>query len=754
MKKIILFIAILLTSSLYSFGENHSISSKQIRTNNEDLQQKINNYFHKKKISKKSVEKYLVEHNYFKFHIVQVNDKYIIKNPVKTLFIIKGNNFLTKKYLQQTIKTDGTQLGVHLYETVKRNFKTIYQQKGFPNVDIKQTIKRKKWKEWVYFHIQEGPRIRIAKIIISGFFSKPSSEYVHFIRNNSSPLIKKGFYNKKDLEKGYKNLLNHLRINGFLQSKIHPDRIIFNGNLATIKVSLEEGPLTIIKDINLQKFYSIPIGDILSHMKLKVQSPLNLKNLEEDIERIESFYKKKGFLKAKIINRKNIIKYEQEELYANLVFIIDEGKQNFISHTTIKGLYKVKKNLVLNLLKFKNGDILTSDKINDSKKTLHDTELFSHIDIDYQKVSDTNIDVIIDLKERKSRSFRGGIGVTSERGVTARSYTEFSHRNLLGYGRGIFLKTNGQINLININSFLEYEISGRYKEVFILGKGYQGNISVSKSKDIFNYSQEKINVIHKDQISFFVNKTIGDHVNLTWNLFNFETRKEDCINEKCPKNLQRIGNSGFTFKWDNRDNIFNPTKGSLFSISGEWASPYLASSPDVDFWKIYFQQQLYYNFMDHYTLALALKSGLIKATQTIPVSRAFILGGQTSIRGYDGNIEGERIPSSKVAPIKTANESLKLSLDNKIEKVLTNSYALLKLELRFPVSNNLKGLLFYDTGMIFLGGQTKRLTEYGHSVGIGFRYETFILPIGLDIGYKLPPKIGTDYRFHFSIGLF
>ncbi len=741
-----------------SYGEIHSNKYKnlhyQIVTDNKNLEKKINNHFKKNKISKKNIEKYLIQNNFFKFHIIQTNKKYILKNPIKTLFIIKGNIFLKKPHLQRLVKPDETQLGIDLYNTVKGNIKTAYQQKGFQNVNIKQTIKRKKWKEWVYFHIKEGPRIRISKIIITGLFSKPTLEYVNFIINNSSPLIKKGFYNKKDLQKGYKNLLNHLRNSGFLQSKIYPDRVTFKGHLATVRVPLEEGPLTIIKDIKLKNFNSIPIGDILSHMNLKVQSPLNLKMLEEDLIRIEDFYKKKGFLKAKITNKKNIVKYERDEQYANLTFVINERNQNAISRIVIKGLQKVKKDLVLKLLMFKKGDILTPDKINSSKESLRTTRLFSKIDIDHINISDTHIDVIIKLKERGTRSIRGGIGVTSERGITGRSYTEFGHKNLFGWGRGIFFKTNGQVSLINTNPFLEYEISGRYKEIFIPGKGYEGNINISKTKNIFNYSKEKINVIHKNQISFFINKTIGDNVHLKWNLFNFENRKEDCINIECPKNLQRIGSSSFIFKWDNRDNIFNPTKGSLFSISGELASPYLASSSDINFWKIYFQQQLYYNFINDYTLALALKSGLIQATTTIPVSRAFILGGQTSIRGYDGNIEGERIPSAKSAPIETANEPLKLSFNNTTEKALTNSYALVKLELRFPISKSFKGLLFYDAGLVFMEGKKNNLTEYGHSTGIGFRYETFILPIGLDIGYKLPPKTGVDYRFHFSLGVF
>jgi len=739
-----------------TYGQNQVLGLKPIKilTKNIHLQNKINRYFKKQPINKKQITQYLIQNDYFVFTILKVKDQYIIKNPIQTLFIIKGNKFLKTKNLKQIIKLNNISLvHLNLHKTVIDRIKTAYHQQGFLNINIQKTVKNKLWKEWVYLTIKEGARVSISDIIISGSFSQPSSEYVNFIKNNSSLLIKQGFYNKQDLQKGYTNLINHLRTKGFLQSKIYPDRIIFHNNLVTIKVTLEEGPLTIIKDINLKNF-SLPIGEILSYMKLKVQSPLNLKLLEQDLIRIEDFYKNKGFLQAKIINKKNIIEYEQDKLYANLILDIDEGSQNVISQINIQGLNKVKKQLVLQLIKFKIGDILTPDKIRFSKQSLHSTGLFSQINIIYKKEIDTNTNVTLQFIERKSRSLRERIGITSERGITIRSNTELSHRNLFGWGRGLFLNTKGQTSLTNISPFLEYELAARYKEIFVPGRNYEGNINISKSKDIFNYSKQIVNVIHKTQISFFVNKSIPDYINLKWNLFNFENRIEDCINNICPKNRQRIGSSSFTFKWDNRDNIFNPTKGSVFAISGEWASPVLASSQNINFWKFHLQKQFYHSFMSHYTLALIVKSGIIKSDHTIPVSRAFILGGQTSIRAYDGNIEGERIPSAQVAPIKTANEFLTLRLDDTIEEALTNSYALLKSELRFPISATLKGLVFYDIGMVFIKGPRSQHIEYGHSTGIGFRYDTFILPIGLDIAYKLPPKTGANYRFHFSIGLF
>ena len=122
------------------------------------------------------------------------------------------------------------------------------------------------------------------------------------------------------------------------------------------------------------------------------------------------------------------------------------------------------------------------------------------------------------------------------------------------------------------------------------------------------------------------------------------------------------------------------------------------------------------------------------------------------MRGYDGNIEGERIPRDQYAPIKTANEALKLKKRGRQENVLHSRYGLINIDFRFPLFEDFKGTFFYDLGMVYLKGKNQSLLDYGHSAGLGFRYQTFLIPIGLDIAYKLQPKDGSDYRFHFSIG--
>ena len=602
---------------------------------------------------------------------------------------------------------------------------------------------------------------RLGSLKVRGLLSRPVSFYENNFLENS-PDFKKRFFNKEALEKGKKALINHLKSEGYLQAKIYSDRVFFKNDKAFVTLNLEEGPLSFITDIQITGAESFAVWEILSQMKTKIQAKVQVSVIKKDLEKIEEFYEKKGFLKMKIKNKKNVIRYLKESKDIVLLIDIEEGGIYSISKIDFKGLEKVKLSLVNKKLTFKVGGFLTKDKKEESMQKLAETALFSNISIE-EKIKGDQLEVDVLFQERERRSLKGGLGINSQRDLTSRVYTEFTHRNLFGWGRVFVTRASGQMSLLQGSPFLEYDLSARYKETFTPWAGYEGNMGFLRSKSIFRYSRENINFVEKTLISFFINKKMLENLNLRWTLLSFENRIEDCTSRVCPSNPQRIAGTGFQAVFDKRNNIFNPSEGYLLSYKGELATPFLGGSSDISFFKFDFHNYFYFSFLNKYTLGFVLKNGFISSflgSGNIPVSRAFILGGQSSLRGYDGNIEGERIPRSKHAPIQTANETLRLQNGEDLANVLNSQYNLLKLDFRFPIFKDFTGVLFYDIGTVFLGTKHRKLLDYGNSVGLGFRYQTFLIPIGLDIAYQLPPreciqleKGGCAYsRFHFSIG--
>ena len=78
------------------------------------------------------------------------------------------------------------------------------------------------------------------------------------------------------------------------------------------------------------------------------------------------------------------------------------------------------------------------------------------------------------------------------------------------------------------------------------------------------------------------------------------------------------------------------------------------------------------------------------------MSRAFILGGVNSLRGFNGAFDGERVPDREEFPIDKPNELI----DSR-----SSLYFLLKTELKFTINDRLIGSLFYDGGLVTVSGR-------------------------------------------------
>jgi outer membrane protein assembly factor BamA len=98
-----------------------------------------------------------------------------------------------------------------------------------------------------------------------------------------------------------------------------------------------------------------------------------------------------------------------------------------------------------------------------------------------------------------------------------------------------------------------------------------------------------------------------------------------------------------------------------------------------------------------------------------------------------------------------------------------SNFYLFKTELRFPIYNDLGGVLFYDGGAVSIIDNTnsaQSATEsalrdqyplYRDAVGVGIRYNTPVGPVSAEYGYKLnrqQQRGESEGRFHFSIGTF
>ena len=133
----------------------------------------------------------------------------------------------------------------------------------------------------------------------------------------------------------------------------------------------------------------------------------------------------------------------------------------------------------------------------------------------------------------------------------------------------------------------------------------------------------------------------------------------------------------------------------------------------------------------------------------VPTSYAFLLGGIYTVRGFDSASDNERIPKESEFEVARGNQKL----------IKTNSqYYLVKSELRFPIVGEHGGVVFYDGAKVRVSG-IGFSRSYRDAVGFGYRYNTPVGPLALDIAFKINPERDENpkeelFRLHLSIGTF
>lgn len=410
---------------------------------------------------------------------------YLIESAYRYEFLFDGNSFFEDGGIIRQIELDKlagltTSPAADLADRTRK----LYQANGFANVEVeyKERIFEESQKYQVKFEINENPRVRIKAIEINGSVSRKAKYYTNFIARHSSVLIEKGYYNRKDVEIGYENLVVDLQNQGFLRARVQTVRTEYSKDrqFVTVFITLDEGPLTQIHKIQFSGAASVPPEKLADVLTIDENAPLSLKEVEKSIQKVKEFYRNAGYLDMKLLNERAftgddaLVAYNEANTQADINFIIQEGPKVVVSSITVDGNSFTKEFVIVRELEFKTGDVLTPEKISLSLFRLQDMQLFSKVNIRTLEEG-TNIaerTVIVEVQERDPGLFESGLGITNERNtqqgllkdITYRGFLGLSYRNLGGTGRGL----SGRLGLQYSNDpdiqFLENTITLGYLE--------------------------------------------------------------------------------------------------------------------------------------------------------------------------------------------------------------------------------------------------------------------------------------------------
>uniref|UniRef100_A0A7C6EDI4 Outer membrane protein assembly factor BamA n=1 Tax=candidate division WOR-3 bacterium TaxID=2052148 RepID=A0A7C6EDI4_UNCW3 len=161
--------------------------------------------------------------------------------------IFQGNKNYTSRFLKRLITTKTKQVldeaNLDFDLQVLRNF---YYNEGFQSVQVEKKIVTTQKGKIVYFIIQEGTRVRINIISLSGFLAFPEKKIQNLLN------LKVGDYLiMRNLENGEKQLIDLYKNSGYPYVEIERE-IKVKDSLATVYFSIYEGPLSYIKEVQIR----------------------------------------------------------------------------------------------------------------------------------------------------------------------------------------------------------------------------------------------------------------------------------------------------------------------------------------------------------------------------------------------------------------------------------------------------------------------------------------------------------------------
>jgi outer membrane protein insertion porin family len=640
--------------------------------------------------------------------------------------------------------------------------KNLYLSRGFARIEVQSedTEGRKPFTRKIIFNIEEGPKVKISKFDFSGTLSRSPDYYVRLLKKHSSDLVQSGYYNKVELDQGFESMRIELQNQGFLLAKINSTRTQYNKEKTQVSVyvNLDEGPLTQIENIQFTGNNAIPAKELLEVIELENNQALQLGQLEKAIQNLKTFYQEKGYIDMVLVNEKeDLVTYNENNTKAHLNFKISEGPEVRIASIVLDGNAFTKDYVLLKEVDLQNGDTVTPSKIDEAVAKLQRTGHFNTVEVKTleEKTSVANRTLVIKVTERDPGLFNLGAGATNEAGLTIRGYTGIAYNNIMGTGRGVSLRLEGNYN-VNEIKYLESKVTLGYVEPYLFGSKIRGRVNLSRSSQLTDYVTKKVSDVN--QTTWSLERDVTSHVTVIYELWNGAHVQDHFINPDpgvVDPDPQDIVTTGPRLDIDYRDNPFNPTKGSFTTLSYEYSSPDLGStrSPEIKFQRASgsFTHYLRVPYLkdDFMVWANSVRGGYLENLSSTPSGgvpydkKGFYLGGSSSIRGFNGT--SQYFPTyDQLGISKTQTFTL---------RSIANMY-LVKSELRFPIFGNIGGAVFYDGGAVHIQDRDMG-DEYRDSAGFGFHYNTPVGPVNLEIAWKLDQKPGEEpYAIHLSIGSF
>ena len=565
--------------------------------------------------------------------------------------------------------------------------------------------------------------VKIESVSFSGNEAFSSKILRQIMVNRPSSAFKARFFASGEFDTDREMIVRFYHNEGYLQAEIADYTLTYDDNKDELHIAivLSEGELTTVTGIDLLGNTAFSDSVLLAHTEIEIGASFRSDDMEKATTSIIRLYADHGYLDALIEPSARI---DNESHTALIDMSIQERTQYTVGNIVIEGLEGTKRRVVSRELTFAQGETVNYSELLKSQRNIYLTGIFRSVYIHPAAATgdgSTARDIVIEIRERQNGEFNVSAGYGAIEQYRGRA--ELYHSNLLGTGNKAGIE--GRASMINQIVRLSMTIPR------VFGTKWRNDINLLAER-----SNEPGYDLKRRGGSLSSARSFVFDTQLTVKYRHEDTELQNVSTSELPEDITpRIRSLSLSVIFDNRDNLFNPTKGTYLELSNEWGGFYTGTFDP--FIRTTAVAKGFVQTSSRTVLGTSIEGGWLDTAgglYAIPLQERFYTGGPNSVRGFRYRHAGELDENGKPVGGRV--------------KIVWNV-----LEVRQHIWNHFDAAVFYDIGGVWSGVKEFTFGSIRQSAGPGVRMNTPIGLARLDAGFKLDRKNGEDrYKLHFSLG--
>ncbi|MFQ5689583.1 MAG: outer membrane protein assembly factor BamA [Gemmatimonadota bacterium] len=696
----------------------------------------------------------------------------VVERPYVTRYTFDGLESLSPTTIRDSVGlAQNAPLEPDRVSRARRMILDLLANEGFPRARVDTSMARDPYRPddlRITFHINEGPRLGIARIDFEGNESFPDSDLRGAMHTGEEGFLwfSAGELRREEYEKDLSERLpEYYRAHGYLDAAVLGDTLVVDPTTGKgrIGIRVSEGPQYVLEEFRIKGNRRFPTARLEELVRVGQEelpegrkAVFNQMAFDKATADLGDLYRNAGYLRAAVIPSWEKLPPEQEGGKPRVIatWDINEGNPSYVRQVRIVGNTFTHDRVIRKKLLVFPGDVYSQQRLISTIQAIQGLGFFEPLPpqeaIEFRERPDGDIDLTFRVKEKQTGTLNFGVSAAAATGFAG--FIGYEQPNLFGQAKvGRFRWMFGG---------RQQDIELTYSDPEVLGSRQSATISLRSSRDQFRTFS--LGDRRQTGIALEVGTPLfglrSTRVFLGYSIFRDRVRGLDTA-LVTPSQRQLITQgtrSALTFRVvrDTRNSSLFPTAGNRNSLNGKFTGGFLGGSGKYG--KVELQSDWFVPVAQiggglqsnpiQFTAGISFNAGVIVGDNPFFLERFFMGGTQVGqqLRGYE---EATVTPSGHI-PRRAPFSQL-----DRVGESYFRTTALFGVKL----TGNIFANAFMDAGNTWSRAADLNPTDLLVGSGLGVSLVTPFGPLGIDYAYGFDRRdvLGRPdpgWQLHFKFG--